>query len=110
LLYQLQTLPLWLLLAGSAHARPGQILESPQFAKVFAQFTRQFDWIIVDSSQSLEVGAWSKFIDGTLLVIRAGLTPMKALRNVLGSIDRAKLIGMLCNDVSEAEFAEGGER
>jgi len=107
LLYQLQEMPLWLLLAGGAHRNPAKILASPRFAKVFAQFSRQFDWIIVDSPELLDVSSWSKLTDGTLLVVREGVTPMKALRNALVSVESAKLIGVVCNDTTEAELASG---
>jgi hypothetical protein len=40
-------------------------------------------------------------LDGTLLVVREGVTPVKSLKRGLQSLDRPKLIGIVVNEATE---------
>jgi capsular exopolysaccharide synthesis family protein len=95
---------LWFLPAGKAIDRPSEILRSVQLAEAFAQLASRFDWIVVDSTPMLPVidaNLWSRLVDGTLLVVREGVAPLKALKNGLQSLDHPKLIGVVVNEASE---------
>jgi capsular exopolysaccharide synthesis family protein len=95
---------LWLLPAGKACDRRSEILRSGQLAEAFAQLNSQFDWIIIDSTPMLPVidaNLWSKLVDGTLLVVREGVAPLKALKKGLQSLDHPKLIGVVVNEASD---------
>jgi capsular exopolysaccharide synthesis family protein len=99
---------LWFLPAGKAHDRPSEILHSTRLAEAFVQLTSRFDWIIVDSTPMLPVidtNLWSRLVDGTLLVVREGVTPLKSLKNGLHSLDHPKLIGVVINEASEFDQA-----
>lgn len=112
-LYQLQDLPLWFLPAGGTYEQPSTILQSPRFAEAFAQLSQQFDWIVVDSTPMapmVDVNLWSRLVDGTLLVVREGVAPVKALKKGLASLDNPKLVGVVFNDVSELDHAGGYDR
>ena len=95
---------LWFLPAGKACDRPSEILRSAELAEAFAQVEGRFDWIVVDSTPMLPVidaNLWSRLVDGTLLVVREGVAPLKALKNGLQSLDRPNLIGVVVNEASE---------
>jgi len=95
---------LWFLPAGKPCDRPSEILRSAQLAEAFAQIAGRFDWIVVDSPPMLPVidaNLWSRLVDGTLLVVREGVAPLKALKNGLQSLDNPKLIGVVVNEASE---------
>lgn len=95
---------LWFLPAGKACDRPSEILRSAQLAEAFARLADQFDWIVVDSTPMLPVidaNLWSRLVDGTLLVVREGIAPLKALKKGLQSLDRPNLIGVVVNEASE---------
>jgi Mrp family chromosome partitioning ATPase len=112
-LHQLQDLPLWFLPAGGTYEQPSAILQSPRFADVFAQLSRQFDWIVVDSTPMapmVDVNLWSRLVDGTLLVVREGIAPVKALKKGLASLDNLKLVGVVFNDTSEFDHANSYDR
>jgi protein-tyrosine kinase len=99
--HKVKDMPLWFLPAGEICDRPSDILRSTRFAKAYTQLTSQFEWIVVDSTPMLpivDVNLWSKLVDGTLLVVRQGLTPIKALKNGLQALDHPKLIGAVIND------------
>jgi capsular exopolysaccharide synthesis family protein len=95
---------LWFLPAGKTISRPSDILNSTRLEEAFTHLADRFDWIIVDSTPMLPVidaNLWSQLVDGTLLVIREGLAPLKALKNGLQSLDHPKLIGVVVNEASE---------
>src|ERR1700730_9755159 len=103
-LYQLQDVPLWFLPAGRTYEQPSSILQSPRFAEAFAQLTSQFDWIVVDSTPMVptaDVNLWSRLVDGTLVVVREGVAPVKALKRGLASLDNPKLVGVVFHEASE---------
>ena len=102
-IYKLDDVPLWFLPAGEPYDRPSDILHSARFVKAFEQLTSQFDWIVVDSTPILpiiDVNLWSRLVDGTLLVVREGVTPVKALTQGLRALDHPKLIGVVLNEAT----------
>jgi capsular exopolysaccharide synthesis family protein len=112
-LHQLQDLPLWFLPAGGTYEQPSTVLQSPRFAEAFAQLSQQFDWIVVDSTPMapmVDVNLWSRLVDGTLLVVREGVAPVKALKKGLATLDNPKLVGVVFNEVSELDQAGGYDR
>lgn len=95
--------------AGKACDRPSEILRSGQLADAFAQLRSQFDWIVVDSTPMLPVidaNLWSRLVDGSLLVVREGVAPLKALKKGLQSLDNPKLIGVVVNEASDFDQIE----
>jgi len=102
--YRINDLPLWLLPAGSRFDQPGDVLQSARFSEAFAQIAGSFDWIVVDSTPLLPMAdpnIWNRLVDGTLLVVREGVAPIKALKKGLASLDNPKLIGVVLNGASE---------
>lgn len=107
---RVEGLPLWFLPAGKPCDRPSDLLRSARFAKAFAELASQFEWVVVDSTPIVpivDVNLWSRLVDGTLLVVREGVTPVKALRLGLQALDHPNLIGMVLNDaaaVNESKY------
>jgi Mrp family chromosome partitioning ATPase len=102
--YRLNGMPLWFLPAGKPCDQPSDLLRSPRFVKAFAQLVSQFEWIVVDSTPMLpivDVNLWSRVVDGTLLVVREGVTPIKALQRGLQALNQPKLIGVVVNEATE---------
>jgi protein-tyrosine kinase len=102
--YRLNEIPLWFLSAGTASDQPSQILQSARFAEAFVRLTGWFDWIVIDSTPMLPIvdaNLWSRLVDGTLLVVREGVTPIRALERGVESLDDPKWIGMVLNEASE---------
>lgn len=97
-------LPLWFLSAGGRSDQPAEVLQSGRLAEEFTQFSGWFDWIVVDSTPLLpmaDVNIWNRLVDGTLLVVREGVAPVKTLKKGLESLDNAKLVGVVLNTASE---------
>ncbi len=102
--YRINDLPLWFLPAGSRFDQPADVLQSGRFGEAFAQLAGSFDWVVVDSTPLLPMAdpnIWNRLVDGTLLVVREGVAPIKALKKGLASLDNPKLIGVVLNGASE---------
>ena len=103
-LYHIEGLPLWYLPAGERFEEPGEILQSARLADSLTQLSGLFDWIIVDSTPLLpmaDANIWNRLVDGMLLVVRENVTPVKALKKGLASLDGPKVIGVVLNGASE---------
>ena len=105
-IYRVNEMPLWILPAGKPCDLPSDILSSVRFAKAFVQLASHFEWIVVDSTPmqpTVDVNLWSRLVDGTLLVVREGIAPVKALKKGLQALDHPKLVGMVINDVTSSD-------
>jgi Mrp family chromosome partitioning ATPase len=101
-------MPLWFLPAGRFCDRPSEVIRSARFVKAFTQLTSEFEWTVVDSTPMLpivDVNLWSKLVDGTLLVVREGVAPVRALKRGLQALDHPKLIGVVMNQASRSDQA-----
>jgi len=99
---------LYVLAAGTVRDRPSEILASQRFLQAFRDISEPFDWVVVDSppmSPVVDVNLWSRLLDGTILVVREGVTPRKGLKKSLATLDEPKLIGVVLNEASELEGA-----
>jgi protein-tyrosine kinase len=102
--YKINGMPLWFLGAGEPFDQPAQILQSPEFSEAFGQLSGPFDWVLVDSTPMLptvDVNLWSRIVDGMLLVVREGVTPVKAIEQGMASLDSPKFVGVVLNDDSD---------
>src|ERR1700694_299352 len=102
--YRLNEIPLWFLGAGASSDQPSQILQSARFAETFVRLASWFDWIVVDSPPMLpavDANLWSRLVDGMSVVVREGVTPIRALKKGFESLDNPKLVGMVLNEASE---------
>src|ERR1700736_6919173 len=103
-IWKLDDMPLWLLGAGQPFEHPSQLLQSARFAETFARLCSLFDWVVVDSTPMLPVidtNLWTRLVDGTLLVVREGVTPAKALKKGVDSLDNPKWLGIVLNEAAE---------
>jgi len=105
---KLDDMPLWFLSAGSTCDQPSQILQSARFAETFMRLAGGFDWVIVDSTPMtpiVDANLWSRLVDGTLLVVREGVAPIKALKMGVKGLDNPKWLGIVLNEASEFDRA-----
>src|ERR1700681_4012350 len=100
----LENIPMSFLSAGSPYDQPSQVLQSARFAEAFVHVSGFFDWVIVDStpmSPIVDVNLWSRLVDGSLLVVREGVAPIKALKVGVSGLDNPKWLGVVLNEASE---------
>jgi protein-tyrosine kinase len=102
--YRFGEMPLYFLGAGKPFTQPSQILQSARFAEAFVRLANWFDWVVVDSTPILpliDTNLWSRLVDGTLLVVREGMTPVRALKKSIEMLDKPDLVGIVLNEASE---------
>jgi capsular exopolysaccharide synthesis family protein len=100
LLRKAERLSLWVVPAGKPGEMPGDILQSSEFADALAAIEPDFDWIVIDSPPLVpfsDAGILASLSDAVVLVTRKGVTPKNALRDVLKSFDKSKIIATILN-------------
>lgn len=103
-IYHVDGLPLWYMPAGERFEEPAEILQSSRLAESLTQLSGLFDWIVVDSTPlapMADTNIWNRLVDGMLLVVREGVTPVKALKKGLAGLDGPKMLGVVLNGASE---------
>ncbi|HEX3701939.1 MAG TPA: CpsD/CapB family tyrosine-protein kinase [Vicinamibacterales bacterium] len=87
--------------AGEAPGNPAELLGSTAMRRLLDQLRTRFDRVILDTPPVLplaDVAVLAPIVDGTLLVVRAGVTPKPAIENALRAFDSSRLLGVVLNE------------
>jgi capsular exopolysaccharide synthesis family protein len=87
--------------AGMMPANPAELLGSTAMRRMLDQLRTRFDRVILDTPPVLplaDVAVLAPIVDGTLLVVRAGVTPKPAIENALRAFDSSRLLGIVLNE------------
>jgi protein-tyrosine kinase len=87
--------------AGSTPTNPAELLGSTAMRRLLDQLRTRFDRVILDTPPVLplaDVAVLAPLVDGTLLVVRAGVTPKPAIENALRAFDSTRLLGVVLNE------------
>ena len=90
--------------AGPPPSNPGELLASPRIAKILAELQTRNEFVLVDSAPTLSVAdalVLTTFVDGTVVVVRAGKTTRKDVRRTLKRLQQvaATVVGVVMNGV-----------
>jgi capsular exopolysaccharide synthesis family protein len=104
---------LYLVTAGKTVPFPSEALSSTKFYNILDRWSKDFDYVLLDSapllivSDSLHLASWA---DGVVLVTRYNVTPLGALRRVRALLHRSNVhvAGLIINDVSGTAAGYGG--
>lgn len=72
----------------------------PLFRRWLADVRKQFDWVILDGpplNASPDAEILSHHTDGTLMVLRTGISDFSQMDEAVARLDRAKLVGAVLN-------------
>lgn len=94
------------LAAGAKVSLPSEALGSSKFQAMLHDWVQQYDIVLLDSapilsvSDTLPAASWA---DSVILVVRAGITPLKGLQRTRAILARAhvQIAGILLNDFSQ---------
>jgi capsular exopolysaccharide synthesis family protein len=103
---------LCLLPAGSVQ-HPVALLQSGRLADLMKQLVGWFDWVVVDTPPLMPMAdsnLWARLVDGTLIVIRAGVVSRRALAAAVESLDGPKLVGVVMNDARDFSHTDYYDR
>jgi len=95
---------LTLLPGGKIQDNPTELIASKKMEALVQELKSRYSdrYIIFDSTPLLtasESEVLSKFIDGIVIVVRAGTTTREMVRQSLSFIDKAKIVGFVLNDL-----------
>lgn len=96
---------LHLIPVGSQSLSPGRPLRSGRMAALVDALRRTYDLVILDAPALLvnsDSVMLSDLADGTIVVVRAGITPAPTVAKALEQIDEAKLRGVVINGTHSA--------
>ena len=94
------------LAGGVAERNPADTLRFPKLQKFLGESTGQFEWVIVDSPPLVpfvDAQHLANLVDGTLLVVRAGVTTKPALEQAVGALGRTFVAGVVVNGVDDSK-------
>ena len=100
--YYLPALNLHLIPSGTSVDPPYKLLTSARLDELFEQARRGYDFIIVDTPQTLllpDIELIARVVDGFLIVVRADATPQEKLEEALNLMTREKVLGLVFNGV-----------
>jgi capsular exopolysaccharide synthesis family protein len=93
---------LTLLPAGTPPLNPSEILSSAKMANLIDEVKSRYDdrYLIIDSPPPMlapETSAIAKRVDGIIIVIKYGETPLKLIEQMMESLNKEKIIGAVIN-------------
>src|ERR1700743_2349559 len=91
--------------AGKGVTFPSEALSSTKLQVLLEKWKSEYDTVLVDSAPILAVSdslPLARLADATILVARAGVTPLKALKRTRSILVRAhaRILGVVLNDSS----------
>jgi capsular exopolysaccharide synthesis family protein len=99
-IYRLDGPGIWIFPAGASSSNSLELLQSGRMGPMVEQLSNWFDWVIIDSPPILplaDTSMWANVADGTLLVVRQGITQKRQLQRGLEALGNQKLIGAVLN-------------
>lgn len=103
---RLEPLGWYVLPAGRTDKNVAQLLQSEALAVTMQTLSVCFDWVLVDSppvTPLTDALVFQKHVDATLLVVRAGITPLTHVENAIALLGREHVLGVLLNGVEDVE-------
>jgi capsular exopolysaccharide synthesis family protein len=96
---------LTLLPAGAKPPNPAELLASHRMAELIHRWRDEYDHVVIDSAPILMVSdalAVASRADGTVMVVRAGLTRKKAISRAFELLSRSnvRILGAVMNDIN----------
>jgi protein-tyrosine kinase len=93
------------LTAGRPDPDPMSVLSSDRMRRVLADASRAFDWVIVDTppvGMLSDAHLLATLVDTVVMVVKAGTTPLRAMRQSVEAIGRDRILGVVLNCASDA--------
>ena len=87
--------------AGKNPSNPARIARSPQMEELLCSIRRRFDLILVDmpAISTHNARPLAAYMDGIVMIARAGVTPQDVIANAMDHIGRDKVLGVVLNRV-----------
>ena len=86
--------------AGSPEPNPLERLSSSGLRELLSEQAQQFDWVVIDVpplAACPDAGLLASLVDGVVVVIRAGRTPLAAVESTITALGRERIVGVVLN-------------
>lgn len=91
--------------AGRAAVNPSRLARSDKLNDFMAQLRSKFDFVVMDLAPMLPVAdarVLSRFVDGLIFVVRAGVTPREVVHRAIESVGSDRVLGVVLNGTEVA--------
>jgi capsular exopolysaccharide synthesis family protein len=102
---------LFVLPAGRPEADPMSGLTSNRMRRLITQAAGAFEWVIIDTPPVgllPDASLLADFVDGVLLVVRAGKAPFALVKRTVEAISHDRILGVVMNAVDYAHDRNAG--
>lgn len=102
---------LMVLPAGRPESDPMSGLTSDRMRRLIVQAASVFEWVIVDTPPVgllPDASLLADFVDGVLLVVRAGKAPFRMVKRTVDAITHQRILGVVMNAVDYAHDRNAG--
>jgi len=102
---------LFVLPAGRPESDPMSGLTSDRMRRLITQAAAAFDWVIIDTPPVgllPDASLLADFVDGVLLVVRAGKAPFSLVKRTVEAITHDRILGVVMNAVDYAHDRNAG--
>jgi protein-tyrosine kinase len=94
--------------AGAVPSDPMSLLTSERMSRVIEEAAASFDWVILDTPPVgllPDANLLSTIVDGVVLVVGAGCTPLETVRRAADAVGRDRIVGVVLNRITPVPFA-----
>lgn len=98
---------LTLLPAGRPNPDPMSSLTSPRMRQILAEAAACFEWVIVDTPPVAilaDANLLSSMVDTSILVVRAGHTPLNLVEKTIDALGRDRILGVVLNAAEQKQI------
>jgi capsular exopolysaccharide synthesis family protein len=99
---RIQPLGWYLLPAGVALHNPTELLQTGALANVMQELSAAFEWVVIDSPPVAPLAdtlLLAKTADASLLIVRAGQTPRRAVDEAITLLGRQHILAVVLNGI-----------
>ncbi len=103
---RIEPLGWYLLPAGEPRRNPTELLQTPAFGQMIQEVSSCFDWVLIDSPPVIPLTdslSLQQHADASLIVVRAGGTPGKAVEQTIAALGKKKILGIVLNGVERKD-------
>jgi protein-tyrosine kinase len=97
--------------SGSGADDPVAGLSSERMQHIIREAASRYEWVIVDTPPAAlvpDASLLAQYVDGSLLVIKAGGAPAAAVENAIAALGRERLLGVVFNHAPRTELSKYG--
>ncbi|HEU4694894.1 MAG TPA: CpsD/CapB family tyrosine-protein kinase [Vicinamibacterales bacterium] len=96
--------------AGSPEANPLERLSSSGLRELLSEQAERSDWVIIDVpplAACPDAGILAHLVDGVVVVVRAGQTPLASVESAVTALGRERVVGVVLNRSTSRDLQYG---